>query len=266
MAREIGDRQGEQMALGNLGTVHEFLGHLGEALTYFEEDLKMTRQEDLPLQESIALRLLGDVWEQLGNLDEAEKCHRESASICRSVDYRLGELSAELSLGCVLFERGDLDGAEQVLRLATDSLRSLGAHALLDGALFRLGMLVLHRGRNDEAAEYLRESISLYREHENHGGALIAELGLTLAMGSEQVPEPCDQMPEGCLLEAEREVHCWYLRYRCSGDVEDLGRARRRLMEIEQHVPELYRQSMLENVRLHRDVVQAWDLAETDSA
>jgi hypothetical protein len=50
-----------------------------------------------------------------------------------------------------------------------------------------------------------------------------------------------------------------FLLWRATNDPTHLHEANRLLDHLVEHAPEEYRESMLKNVRLHREIMEAWE-------
>ena len=79
--REIGDRQGEQTSLGNLGLIAEIMGDLDEAERLLKESLSITREIGNRHGEASSLDNLGLIAGRRGDLDKAERLHKEAEEI-----------------------------------------------------------------------------------------------------------------------------------------------------------------------------------------
>jgi len=71
ICREIGDRFGEQRALGNLGHTH-LAGHRpDQAIVYLQQQLDLARDIEVPIGQAFALVNIGKARHQLGHSDDA---------------------------------------------------------------------------------------------------------------------------------------------------------------------------------------------------
>ena len=78
LAKELGDKEGEGIAYGNLGDVYFSLGEFQEAITYHEKSLDIAREAKNCAEEGKACYAIGCCFESLGSLDEAERWLRLS--------------------------------------------------------------------------------------------------------------------------------------------------------------------------------------------
>jgi hypothetical protein len=71
IARDIGDRRGEGIALGNLGSAYVILGETRRAIEPFEQDLVIAREIGDRRGEGIVLTNLGSAYVILGETRRA---------------------------------------------------------------------------------------------------------------------------------------------------------------------------------------------------
>jgi tetratricopeptide (TPR) repeat protein len=88
MQRELGDRVGIAISLGNLGEIARLQGELTQALALHEEGLAL--QRDLGDRHSLALSLLnlGAVADDLGDRERAAALYEESLLLSREIGAR----------------------------------------------------------------------------------------------------------------------------------------------------------------------------------
>lgn len=71
ICRELGDRFGEQRALGNLGYTHLAHHRPSQAIVYLQQQLELAGEIDAPIGQAFALVNLGKAHHQLGHSDQA---------------------------------------------------------------------------------------------------------------------------------------------------------------------------------------------------
>ena len=91
ISRDIGDRQGEGVALGNLGNCHFRLGDYRQAIDLHTQALAIARDIGDRRGEGIALGNLGNCHPNLGDYRQAIDLHTQALAIYRDIGYRLGE-------------------------------------------------------------------------------------------------------------------------------------------------------------------------------
>ena len=124
--------------------------------------------------------------------------------------------------------------------------------------LVALGRLDAARGETQSAATHLDEALSLARE--------MGSPGTILAATVERARLPGGNAKAALAALAEHEervghVGRMYARFRLwelTQDKTHLTEAHRLLVHLRDHAPEQVRESMIENVPRHRDIVKAW--------
>ena len=184
---------------------------------------------------------------------------RESLETAIDLDRELGVRSGEvywLVASSTLAE--EEEGAGHALERATAALAVAREVDHVEGtalALTRIGELRLRSGEFDVAREALREAADLQQKPDAKGGLALALALLARLPGGDAVAA------EAVLLEApwiadtpEVRCHLW----KATRKREHLAEAKRLLDYRVEHAPEAYRESMLKNVRLNREIMEAW--------
>ena len=198
----------------------------------------------------------GNVFSSLGRYEEAREHYERNLAIAREVGDRRSEGYALSGLGAVAHEQDEggetLDLAGQAL-----SLRQEIGHA--DGvtdSLIQQGEIHWRAGRSDEARKSLDEAVDLLRDQpcnpeRAHALALFACL-------SDGDPTPAEEALHEAGDGGNTPETRYYL-WRATGKHEHLAEAKRLLDYRIEHAPEEYRESMLKNVRLNREIMEAWE-------
>jgi len=121
-AREIGDRQGEGVALGNLGNAYAALGDARKAIEYHEQALVIAREIGDRRGEGAALGNLGLAYADLGDARKAIEYYEQRMVIAREIGDRRGEGAALGNLGNAYADIEETEkailNAEQLTELA----------------------------------------------------------------------------------------------------------------------------------------------------
>ncbi|MHC4960190.1 MAG: ATP-binding protein [Planctomycetota bacterium] len=255
---ELGDRRAETIGTGNLGIVFASLGRLAEASEHYERQLALARQTGNRTSEAICLGNLGITVRRLGRLAEARERHQRQRALVREIGHARGDGFALEGLASVAEAEGDTAEAIRLCEEALALRRKLGEKARVAGSLATLGRLEADQGRTERATTYLDEALALALETGSPGVAL--ESAVTLA----RLPGGDVQAALAAL--ADHEQHAaqetrmearlglWEL----TGDPAHLAEAHRLLEDLRAHAPEKDRDSMVENVPLHRAIARAW--------
>ncbi len=259
--REVRNRPEEILAAANLGLVYWSLGRYEEARAQFEAALVGAREIGFRTAEAHAMDCLGIVSRALGRLDEARVLMERQLALRREFGDRLGEATALLGLGVVLGEIGRLDEAGARVEAALASFRSIPSQVGEANALAALGSLLAERGRDAEAARLLSDAAARAREIGLPGVRLVATARLANLPVGDRATSLSTAL--GALAECEataeigETIAARFLLWKATGDAAHLMEAKRRLDDLLAHAPADCRESMVENVRLHREIVEA---------
>ena len=83
IAREVGDRDGEGVALGNLGSAHHALGDARGAIEFRLESLAIARERQNRREEGVTLGNLGLCYFSLGDIRKAIEFQQQSLAIAQ---------------------------------------------------------------------------------------------------------------------------------------------------------------------------------------
>jgi tetratricopeptide (TPR) repeat protein len=286
-AHETADRYTEASASGNLGVMCSELGRVSEARDHYERALELNRAAGNRPGEAIVTGNLGNLYKKLGCFDRARSCHRRFHALSREIGHAAGEGVALVNLGPLLASLGQVDEARSTLEESLRILRGIEARREESYALHALGELLEQTGDSEGARQWYEQALALRREISYARGvastltalgrmeAAPALLEEALALAREtEVPELIfaatlerARLPGGAVaaaLEAlgsvEEEVGPVerYRLWQLTGDAAHLEEAKRLLDFRVEHAPEECRESMIENVPLHREIMEAY--------
>jgi len=299
LAREIGDRQGEAIATGNLGNVFLSQCRYEEAGAQFDKSLALSREIGDRQGEAGAARGLGSVFLSQGRHEEARAQLFGSLALAREIGHRQGEGGALVNLGPLQAALGQTDLARETLNESLRVLREIGARWSEGYALEGLGNVAEQRGEAEEARRSYEEALALRREISYTSGAAstlvalgrleasqgdeqaaTARLGEALSLAEEmQIPNLIlsaavegARLPGGDVEAAlaaleeheervphETRMEARFRLWELTQDKEHVEEAHRLLSFMRDHAPEDCRDSLIENVPLHRDIMRAWE-------
>jgi tetratricopeptide (TPR) repeat protein len=174
-AREIGDRRGEGVALGNLGNAYAALGQVDQAIGYYEQGLAIDREIGDRRGEGADLGNLGNAYYSLGQVDQTIGYHEQALAVAREIGDRRGEGADLGNLGGNYYRLGQVDKAigyhEQHLAIA----REIGDRRSEGCALGNLGLAYAALGQVDQAIGYHEQHLAIAREtgdRQGEGNAL----------------------------------------------------------------------------------------------
>jgi tetratricopeptide (TPR) repeat protein len=296
--RNIRDVDSQACATMNLGNVFEAFGQAEEAREQYEEGLRLAREAGNRRVEAQATVNLGTCFWSLGRSEEAREHHDSALALFREIGDRQGEAVGHMTLGYVYARLGDHHGAREHLEASRALCAAIDARRMEGYALHGLAALAMQEGLRKEAVRLYEEALALRRqisykrgvaETQRCFGSFLAEEGRpeaarprleeALALGQE-IENPnvvtlatCSlaTLPDGdpdaaleALTEHESGVRHYdrqearFLLWRATQDPVHLEESHRLLCHLRDHAPEEYRETMIENVPLHRDIVAAW--------
>jgi tetratricopeptide (TPR) repeat protein len=164
IAREIGDRRGEGVALGNLGTVYYLLGETRHAIHFFEQYLASAREIGDRRGEGIALGNLGNAYADLGETRRAIQFFEQALPILREIGDRHGEGATLGNLGLAYADLDETRRAIQFFEQALLIVREIGDRRGEANALGNLGNAYADLGETCRAIQFFEQALLIVRE------------------------------------------------------------------------------------------------------
>jgi len=253
-------------AAANLGDLCRRLGDLTGSrkyVTYYAE--QVTLKCFRPGQ-GLARTLLGILHFTLGDLDGAEGHLGAAREILAMVVpgctwdglamYWQGELCAA---------RGEMERAEQHYRDAMEIWDRISDPAAAITAMDSIAVVTRATGRPDVAGQLHRQVLDRSRECGSDLGLVLTSCRLA-SLGEGEVAAALELLNErGHLLDHTDLMESRYLLWQATGDALHLEEAHGLLCHLRDHAPEEYRETMIENIPLNRDIMVAWEEHQTAS-
>jgi serine/threonine protein kinase/tetratricopeptide (TPR) repeat protein len=257
IAREIGDRQGEATATGNLGVVFWSLGRLGEAREQNERRLALAREIGDRQAEATATGNLGiELW-IFGRLREAREHFERYLAVSREIGDRRNEGFALHGLADLSTEEGDAAAAERRYAEALALRREVGHRDGEAETLVAGGAHLARQGRESEARADLDAGLAIARELSLPHVELLATAELASLPDGDVVAALAALAVHEGRVEMHEAMQARFLLWQATRDPAHLAEAKRRLDFLVEHAPADCRESMLANVRLHREIAAA---------
>ncbi|WP_225889123.1 CHAT domain-containing tetratricopeptide repeat protein [Halomicronema hongdechloris] len=162
--REIDDRQGEAVVLGNLGVAYRDLGDYQQAINLHEQALFIFREIGNRFGEVSSLLNLGGDYESLGNYQQAINLHEQSLTIAREINDRAGEGNSLRGLGAAYRNLGQYQQAIEFYEQSLAIIREIGDRLEETRALLGLGVTHYDLGNYERAIEFYEQSLAIIRE------------------------------------------------------------------------------------------------------
>jgi CHAT domain-containing protein/Flp pilus assembly protein TadD len=164
LARRIGNKKSEGIALGNMGVYHALTGNIPEAMKLLEEKLALMKELDDKAEQVAVLSNIGALHDWQGNVQESIKNYTAAMKILDGLDDRkkLGLLMG--NMGAAYEKLSDypksLDYYRQALKIFQE-VEDKGDTAWILG---NLGAIAAKLGNDKEALDYFGKSLALMRE------------------------------------------------------------------------------------------------------
>ncbi len=185
-ARQLKDRYGEGIHLGNLGLAYADLGETHKAIKFYEQQLNIVHEIGDRRGEGNALGNLGLAYTALGETRKAIEFHEQQLKIVREIGDRRGEANALGNLGLAYVDLGEIYNAIEFYGSALIIAREIGDRRNEGNWLSNLGIAYANLGETRKAIEYHEQALIIAREigdrrNESSGlgnlGLVYADLG-----------------------------------------------------------------------------------------
>jgi predicted ATPase/DNA-binding SARP family transcriptional activator/Flp pilus assembly protein TadD len=272
---ELGDQTSKAAALGNLGVLAGGQGDYIEAKTRYEQGLRIHQEVGHPLGQSTGFVNLGSLYLTLGDYAEAETHLQQALRINREIRARDREALVLVFLAHLAHDRGGDEAAGEYSRQALALAQEVDDRDRQGRAWMTLGHALLGLGQLAEATEAYHESVALRRELDQPNLAAESVAGLARVALARADPEQArahieeilGHMASGGTLDGTVSPFEVYLTcYRVLAANQDpraeelLDTAHELLQEQARKITdEKMRDSFLENVAAHRELVQAFE-------
>ncbi|MEI1376940.1 tetratricopeptide repeat protein, partial [Nostoc sp.] len=177
--REIGDRDGEGVSLGNLGNAYNLLGQYQRAIEFYQQSLEIKREIGDRNGEGKSLGSLGNAYNSLGQYQRAIEFLQQSLEISREIGDRNGEGKSLNNWGNAYNSLGQYQRAIEFYQESLEIKREIGDRNGEGISLNNLGNAYNSLGQYQRAIEFYQESLEIFREigDRNGEGKFLNNLG-----------------------------------------------------------------------------------------
>ena len=297
LARAAGDPVGHAGATVNLGNAYGDQGDLEKSAEWYRKGVALADEAGRSDIAAIGRSNLVSRLHENGLLTEALEESQNALRDARETGDRIIQCSCQSAQVQILHTLGDTEAAasaiDTVERIAREvqnprqlaialgwratlerdagkmeAARGHASQALvadretgtlnIDGRLLGLGAIELDLGEHNAARAHLEEAFEFANQQDAASGQAEASAQLALLPGGDpSIAWEVFTQLESRLSPSSR-MHVHFLLYQGGGGREHLEAAHELLCFARDHAPEAYRESMIENVRLHRDIMKAW--------
>jgi tetratricopeptide (TPR) repeat protein len=241
---------------GNLGNVHFSLGRYEEARVEHERAVKLAREIGDRRWEDLALHNLANAWSQLGGVERACEFLEHSRDIAAEIGDRGGMDYGDWLRGDLAAWTGDAERAEAMLTHAAEHFRAAGSVDEVAGTLVSLGQLLAPTARRTEAISHLQEAVRLVEGTDSCGPAALARCHLAALTGSDVGTAEAALRRCGPRLEHHQRLEARLLLWKATASLEHLAAARALLDHSLANTPESHHYAMLRCVPVNREVLE----------
>ena len=181
-AREIGDRQGEGKALGNLGAAYQDFGETGKAIEFYQQALVIIRESGNRRFEGIMLGNLGVAYQDFGETGKAIELYEQDLAIAQETADRRGESTALHNIGNAYRSSGEIHKAIKFLERALVIDREIGDRRGEGDDLGSLGNAYADLGEVRKAIELYQQRFVIAQEIGDLPGVGYAAFNTGLAL------------------------------------------------------------------------------------
>jgi len=262
ISKEIGNRRGEARDRGAVGLCLKDQGKSADAQPHLERAIAIWREIGDLQGEAISTGNLGGLLLGLGLTEPSRTHHERALALAREVGDRRVQGYWLHALGSVSRQAGDLAGAHGFFEEALSLRREIGYPSGVASTLCSLGGLLLDQGRGEQAAPLLEEALPLAKEKGMPRTEVDVSCRLALLPNGDTSRALETFVAKQDQLGPAEQMSARFLLFRATKDEAHLAEAKRLLDFLVAHAPEKHRETTLDGVPLHRDIMKAWELAE----
>jgi tetratricopeptide (TPR) repeat protein len=258
IATEIGNRPAQAGALAHLAVVEHSRGDYRRALRYQERLLEIRREDGDRAGESLSLAARGEAKLALGEPVAARADIETSLAIATELAVPLYEAEAWLALAELEWNLANRDASRAAAERAFSIVEGSGEMSTTEGAALMIARLDVEEGDVDAARKRLETVRTAAGEIGRSGVGLLAAALLASLPGGD--PEALQPELVGLELRAPHHyrLEARLVLWRTTGDLRHLTEARRMAREARERAGPSHREAILVNVRLHREIEEAW--------
>jgi CHAT domain-containing protein/uncharacterized protein HemY len=167
IAKQMGKRQWESLALGNLGNTYDSIGQHQKAIELFHQSLAIARQISDRDGEGTILLSLGNAYNSLGKYQEAINFYQQSLVIAKQLRDQKSVGSALGNLGSTYNSLGQYQKAIEFFQQSLVIDQKLGDRQGEGITLGNLGNAYYYLGQYQKAIEFYQQSLAIAQQTNN---------------------------------------------------------------------------------------------------
>jgi tetratricopeptide (TPR) repeat protein len=257
LSRELADREGEMTSLGNLGIVDCCMGRYADAMAHYARHSVLAAELGNRSALATSACYSGYVLLPIGQIDGARREFERYLTLTRELGERPMEAWALHAMGDVADAAGDWPAAERWYDDALELRRAIGVRREEATTLLGRGLVRAEQLRITEARQDLSAALGIARELALPDVLVGALCHLATFPGGDVAAAADAVQSYGARIPLQQRMEARHLLWQATHDRAHLAEAKRLLDFMVEHAPPECRESMVANVRLHREIVAA---------
>ena len=197
--KETGDKKEEATCCGNLGTVYLSVSEYAKAEEYLKNALAMKKEVGDKKGEAACYGNLGNVYLSLGDYAKAEEHQKKALAIIKEMGDREGEATCYVNLGCLSESYGEYGKAEEYQRKALAIEKEIGDKQGESSCYLNLGNMYISLGEYAKAEEHQKKALAMIKEIGDREGEATCYLNLGCLSESLGEYEKAEEYPRKAL-------------------------------------------------------------------
>jgi tetratricopeptide (TPR) repeat protein len=164
ISKEIGDKSGEGTTLGNIATAYHSQGDYTTALKYLEDSLKIRKEIGDKSGEGTTLNNISQIYAAQGDYTTALKYLEDSLKISKEIGDKSGEGTTLNNISQIYDAQGDYTTALKYLEDSLKISKEIGDKSGEGTTLNNISQVYKARGDYTTALKYLEASLKIRKE------------------------------------------------------------------------------------------------------
>lgn len=160
LSRELGEREGEAVALNNIAMIYKDKGDYDKALEYFQQALKLSEDDE---QRATAYNNIAIIYSDKGDYNKAIEYLQKAIELGERVGDYHGVAQTYLNLGDTYREAKNYELAEKYLTEGLKRVQKVGDKYWEAYGYAYLGRLYRDKGDINLAVDYLKRAYNLFK-------------------------------------------------------------------------------------------------------
>lgn len=174
LAKKIGFKREEALALNTIGSAHDLKGEFDQALVYYQKSYDKNKVLNHESGMAAALNNMATVYRNLGGFIKAIELFQESYKIKKRLNDEKGCANTLLGIGNVFKEMGDWNKAEENFRKSLSIRKKINDRKGIANSLISIGNIHWSRESYRTALEFYQESLIIQKDIGDQKGIAVS--------------------------------------------------------------------------------------------